>query len=94
MIIENANWKFYAPDNASILNTKTWMYSLDSTKLIPYGKYLLQEELKLKKTELSSITITDTDLLIWAKQNYPDLQHKTTLQSNIDNIILEIKNFI
>jgi len=94
MIIENATWKFYAPDTASILDPKTWIYTLDSTKLVPYDLYILKEELKLKQSELSSITITDNDLLIWAKQNYPDLQNKTAIQSNIDTLTLEIKNFI
>jgi len=94
MIIENANGKFYAPDTASVLDTKTGVYSLDSTKLVPYDLHLLNEELAAKKAEVSSLVISDADLLIWAKANNHDLQRKATLDTEITDIQTKINNFV
>jgi len=38
--------------------------------------------------------MTDADLLIWAKQNNPDMQYKTTLDAEIVDIQTKINNFI
>jgi len=93
MIIEDATWKYYAPDSASVLDPKTGKYSLDSTQLIPYDLHLLKEELISKELEIAWISTTDADLLIWAKQNNPDIQYKTTLQDEVVVLRDKILNF-
>jgi len=94
MIIQDANWKFYAPDSASVLNTKTGLYSLDSTKLVPYDLHLLKEKLLAKKAEITSLVISDADLLIWARENNTDLQRKATIDAEIIDIQTSINNFV
>jgi len=93
MIIEDATWKYYAPDSASVLDPKTGKYSLDSTQLLPYDLHILKEDLILKQAEINNIIISDADLLIWANQNHPEMQYKTMLQDEVNTLRNDIKNY-
>jgi hypothetical protein len=72
IIVENADGKFYIPEEIAS-NPEATVKEL-SEAAIPFEEYEKNEKIKSLKSLIQKETPTNKILIAWAKDNHPDMQ--------------------